>query len=152
MAQVLDAPLPRHQAFRLGVQPQIWKCGNVSCKNLVSDVDRKSKFKKYCSSDCRNYVNQKNRREREKKKKLPRLVEPRICQYCQKSFTPKKKRTTRFCSLKCNWRKLRGVTLEKFCINCKCSIKHSKNRQYCTRRCKLIHYHKDKLQSLGVKL
>lgn len=64
MAQVLDAPLPQHQAFRLGVRPQIWKCGNLSCNNLVSDVDRKSKFKKYCSSMCRDFVNQKKHRER----------------------------------------------------------------------------------------
>ena len=64
MAQVLDSPLPQHQTFRLGIHPQLWKCGNTKCTNLVSDVDRKSKFKKYCSIKCREFVNQKKHRER----------------------------------------------------------------------------------------
>lgn len=146
MAQVLDAPLPRHQTFRLGVHPQLWKCGNLECKNLVSDVSRKSKFKKYCSTDCRNYVNQKNRRERDKKKSIARVLEPRACNACGKSFIPKKKRTTKYCSMLCSVRVRRGNKINIECRNCGIELKSMRNRQFCSLKCRLVNFHKNKLE------
>ena len=150
MAQVLNAPLPQHKTFRLGMQPQVWKCGNSSCKNLVSDVYRKSSFRKYCSVLCRDKVNQEKRKQRKQRKQILRIIPSKPCEYCKKIFTPKKKSTTRFCCKRCNFRALRGVVIHKQCDQCKKTIESLSNRKYCSKRCKLIHYHLDKLKELGI--
>ena len=138
MAQVLEN-IPPSKTKRLGMQPQIWRCKNPDCSNLVSDVNQKTIPKEYCSNSCRDSFNRKKFNERHKQN---------ICEYCHRLFIPKKKRTTRFCSLQCNWRNLRGIPIQKKCTNCKCLIKHSKNKQYCSTRCKWIHYHTTKLLEL----
>lgn len=148
MAQVLDAPLPFHKSCRLGVKPQVWKCANPECKKLVSDVDRKSKFKKYCSTECRTFVNDNKRRERNQKKVLTRKVEPRPCKGCGKLFTPRRKRTTQYCSTICNVRICRGNRIMVPCGNCGVQIKSMRNKQFCSEQCREIHFHRTKLEEL----
>jgi len=148
MVQVLEHPLPFHKSWRLGVTPEVWKCGNPECNQLVSDVDRKSKFKKYCSTACRTYVNDNHRRERNHKKILKRKVEPRPCKACGKKFTPLKKRTAQYCSTICNIRVCRGNRVMVPCGNCGVQIKSMRNTQFCSAQCREINFHRTKLEEL----
>jgi len=137
MAQILAAPLPQHKNYRLGMQPQLWKCGNVSCNNLVSDVNRKTNFKKYCSIECREFVNKEKRR-----------LKLRPCGFCSKEFIPKKKVTTRFCSPLCATRSSRGVIIHSRCTECLKQISIFGRKRFCSKRCKDLNYFKHRVEVL----
>ena len=58
MAQVLENIPPSKTK---SMQPEIWKCGNPNCTNMVSNVDQKTIPKKYCSDECRQAINRSKR-------------------------------------------------------------------------------------------
>lgn len=146
MAQELYT-IPPSKTRRLGMQPQIWRCGNPECTNLISDVDQKTIPKTYCSTACRESVN--NRKRNEKNRLVKRIFVPRPCEFCSKIFIPKKKNTTRFCSHLCSVRSFRGNKININCGNCGITFKSKKNKQYCSEKCRITRLFKRKMEALN---
>jgi hypothetical protein len=121
------------------MQPQIWRCKNQECTNLVSDVNQKTIPKEYCSVECREYVN---------RKKLNEKYKVCTCEYCTRVFRSKK-RGTRFCSPLCAVRKARGVKLHSKCEECDKPISIFGRKRFCSKRCKKLSYFKRKVGELS---
>lgn len=52
------------------MQPQIWRCGNPNCSNIISDVNQKTIPKKYCSDECRQAINRSKHNYYQRKLKV----------------------------------------------------------------------------------
>ena len=126
--------------------PDLWKCENPTCPNLISNVGTKNQRKRFCSDYCRNKIYYEKKGRRHEKV----VLEPRPCEYCNKIFKPKRASTARFCSKSCNWRDLHKVKLCVSCVLCGAPIKPFGKKIHCTRRCAILNSMLRTLKKYGV--
>ena len=134
MAQVLQNIPPSKTK---SMQPQIWRCKNTECTNLISDVNQKTIPKLYCSQECRDRVNNL-------KKKV------RFCKVCNISLIGRNGKT-RYCSHKCYWKtRVKGSSICSVCNKEFLLVLYGR-KKYCCSKCNLVGRYVQVIKKLGYK-
>lgn len=140
VAQVVES-IPPSKTRRLGMQPQIWRCGNPECTNLISDVNQKTIPKTYCSTACRDTVNRKKFNQKHKM---------RTCVICGCSLEGRN-RKTKYCSTTCYWKtRVKGKSTCSICST-EFELVLYGRKKYCSPKCNLVGRYVQVIKKLGYK-
>lgn len=142
MAVVLDFSHV-HQQKHGSPRPDLKKCKNPFCSNLISNVNQKSRERIFCSPKCRYKVHRMSKQD----------LSPRTCrnQKCRKTFVPNHGKRL-FCSWDC-YIKAKNMQVRS-CAICKTffDLTRDGQRKYCSLTCRKAGSYAILIRRLGFKV